>query len=317
MFLSDVQWPLPWLVDAMAQLNHAASVDRLPHAMLFVGPEGVGKHLLAFAFSKTLLCRQSDAEACGVCDACVQFGSGSHPDFRHLVPDEKTGNFKIESIRTLGQELALTSQYGGYRIAILEGVEGFTEGAANALLKTLEEPPAGVLLLLLTPWPGRLMATIRSRCQQVRCPAPEAEAVVPWLEQQGLINAAAELVRAGGGPLLALAQAGSSELSQLMDEVLPKLVSGKIGVPFAAKLFDTHHSRELAAAMLARLESEALQQSEVLARGVEIACLGGRRPAQTVFALRDRIIAEHRLDPTGLNQQSAIERLMMLVVRGR
>ena len=315
--MSGVQWPLPWLEDAMAQLIHAASVDRLPHAMLFVGPEGVGKHLLSFAFSKTLLCRQSDTAACGTCDSCVQFDSGSHPDFRHLVPDEKTGNFKIESIRTLGHELALTSQYGGYRIAILEGVEGFTEGAANALLKTLEEPPAGVLLLLLTPWPGRLMATIRSRCQQVRCPAPEPEAAVPWLEQHGLANAAAELARVGGGPLLALRQAGGSELSQLMDEVLPKLVSGKIGVPSAAKLFDAHHSRELAAAMLARLESEALQQSEALARGADIACLGGRRPAQTVFAQRDRIIAEHRLDPTGLNQQSALERLMMLVVRGR
>jgi DNA polymerase-3 subunit delta' len=301
----------------MAHLNQAASVDRLPHAMLFVGPEGVGKHLLAFTFSKALLCRQGESEACGVCDSCVQFENGSHPDFRHLLPDEKTGNFKIESIRTLGQELALTSQYGGYRIAVLEGVEGFTEGAANALLKTLEEPPAGVLLLLLTPWPGRLMATIRSRCQQVRCPAPETESAVAWLEQQGVSGAVAELERVGGGPLLALHQAGGSELSQLMDDVLPKLVSGKVGVPSAAKLFDSHHSRELAAAMLARLEVEALQQGEALAHGADIACLGGRRPAQTVFALRDRIIDDHRLDPTGLHQHAALERWRMLVARGR
>ncbi|MGB0865020.1 MAG: DNA polymerase III subunit delta' [Granulosicoccaceae bacterium] len=310
-------WPLPWLQDALVQLNAAASADRLPHAMLFVGPEGVGKQSLALTFSKTLLCQRSDELACGVCDSCVQFESGSHPDFRHLAPDEKTGNFKIEAVRSLSQELALTSQYGGYRIAVLEGVEGFTEGASNALLKTLEEPPAAVLLMLLTPWPGRLMATIRSRCQQVRCPVPDEQLAVQWLQRHGVADVEAVLARVGGGPLLALEQSGGGELSQHLDELLPKVVSGKLGLAAAAKSLEGFHSRELAAAMLARLESEALQQSESLARGAEIACLGGRRAAQTVFALRDRIIAEHKLDPTGLNQQAALERLMMLVARGR
>ena len=312
-----VEWPLPWLQEPWAHLQGARQSDRLPHAMLFVGPEGVGKRLLSFAFSKAVLCRAGAEQACGECDACVQFDSGSHPDFRHLAPDEKTGNFKIEAVRTLGQELALTSQYGGYRIAVLEGVEGFTEGAANALLKTLEEPPAGVLLMLLTPWPGRLTATIRSRCQQVRCPAPDSALAIDWLRQQGMENAESALLQAGGGPLLALQQTESSGLSSLIQDVLPKLVSGKLGVSGAAKLFEAFHSRELAAAMLASLEAESLQQSEALARGADIACLGGRRPAQTVFALRDRIIDEHRLDPTGLNQQAALERLMNLVARGR
>ncbi len=315
--MSEPAWPLPWLQEPWSQLLRARKADRLPHAMLFVGPQGVGKRLMSTAFSKSLLCREGAEQACGVCDACVQFENGSHPDFRFLQPDEKTRNFKIEAIRQLGQELSLTSQYGGFRVAILEGVEGLTEGAANALLKTLEEPPKGVLLMLLTPWPGRLMATIRSRCQQVRCPAPDSELAVPWLEQLGVSNAAVALAEAGGAPLLALELCAQTELPQLLRDLLPKVVSGQLGVAAAAKLFESFQARELAAAMLASLESESLQQGEALANGLEIACLGGRRPAQTVFALRDRIIAEHRFDPTGLNQQAALERLMMLVARGR
>lgn len=313
--MSAAEWPLPWLLDVYSQLQYARQEDRLPHAMLFVGPEGVGKRLLSLAFAKALLCNEKTESACGRCAACVQFDTGTHPDFRHLQPDEKTGNFKIEAIRTLSQDLALTSQYGGYRITVLEGVDGLTEGAANALLKTLEEPPAGVLLMLLTPWPGRLMATIRSRCQQFRCPAPELHMIGDWLGRHGLSDVA--VAEGGGGPLLALERADSSALSALLQKVLPQLLSGGLGVAAAAQLFEGHHSRSLAAALLARLEAEALQQSEALVRGVDVACLGGRRPAQTVFALRDRILDEHRLDPTGLNQQAALERLMMLVLRGR
>lgn len=309
--------PLPWLQGPWSLLQQSRQDKRVAHALLFAGPAGVGKQALALAFSKALLCRQKGESACGDCNACVQFESGTHPDFRHLMPDEKTGNFKIESIRTLSQELALTSQYGGYRIAVLEGVEGFTEGAANALLKTLEEPPSGVLLLLLTPWPGRLMATIRSRCQQLRCAAPSADEVGPWLLERGVADPAAALAQVGGGPLLAVEHAQASGLSRAIAELLPQLASGSIGAAAAAKSLADYHNRDVAAAMLASVESAALQQCDDLARGVDIACLGARRPAQTVFALRDRIVEEHRLDPTGLSQQAALERLMMLVVRGR
>lgn len=309
-------WPLPWLQAALDGLLERARADRLPHALLFAGPSGVGKRALAQVFAKTLLCQRGDALACGSCDACVQFDSGSHPDYRQLEPDEKTGNFKIDAVRELGHELALTSQYGGHRIAVLDGVEGFTEGAANALLKTLEEPPSGVVILLLTPWPGRLMATIRSRCQLVRCPVPEADAARQWLQRQGLADPAAALARVGGAPLLALQQDADGELDAQLDGVLAQVARGELGVPAAAKVLAAFQARELAAAMLARLESQATAQCAELGNGAEIACLGGRRAAHAVFALRDRILAEHRLDPTGLNQQAAVERLMMLVARG-
>lgn len=314
--VADQYWPMPWLEGAWAHLHRARLAQRIPHALLFSGPAGVGKKQLALRFSKALLCQSGDEVACGHCDACVQFDNGSHPDYRFLAPDEKSGNFKIETIRALGQDLALTSQYGGYRIAVLDGVDGFTEGAANALLKTLEEPPPGVVLLLLTPWPGRLMATIRSRCQQVRCGAPETSAAVEWLAAQGVAEPMLALQQANGAPLFAALQGEEGgELPRLLGEVLPKLCAGKLSVAAASKMLGDHQARDVAAAMLSSLDMAAIDHSADLANGLEIACFGGRRPANAVFTLRQRIIDEHRLDPTGLNQQAAIERLMMWAVR--
>jgi DNA polymerase-3 subunit delta' len=148
-----------WAVELL-QRQYQAS--RVPHALLLSGPPGVGKRTLARFFAQYLNC-QAAAKPCEQCLSCRKIGKGSHPDV-HLLVDE-TGAIKIDEIRGLQRELSLSPYEGIYRVAILGNFERATSSAANALLKTLEEPAPQVVLLLTTLDAGALLPTIVSRCQ--------------------------------------------------------------------------------------------------------------------------------------------------------
>lgn len=136
---------------------------RIAHAYLFEGPDGIGKKLMALAFVRTLLCE--NGTSCGKCSACLKVDNSNHPDI-HLI--EANGSaIKIDQIRAIQQELSLRPLEGEYKVLLVDGAEYFTNGAANALLKTLEEPQPGTLIILLTNHPEKLLATIRSRCQRL------------------------------------------------------------------------------------------------------------------------------------------------------
>jgi DNA polymerase-3 subunit delta' len=175
----------PWLQERWLHLVGLHEQRRLPHALLINGPLGIGKRELARGLSRYLLCQTpTGAAACGACRSCVLFDSGGHPDLFHLTPDEPGKPVKVQQVRDLTGFLHSTAQQGGYRLVILEPAEAMNASAANALLKTLEEPGRDTILLLVTHRLGQVMPTIRSRCQRVDCHLPEPEQAAEWLAVQ-------------------------------------------------------------------------------------------------------------------------------------
>ena len=153
---------------AVSLLRHQLERERVSHAFVFHGPEGVGKKTAARALGARLLCKQPEPiRACGTCPSCRKLEAGFPPDLFVLEPNAK-GNILIEPIRELEHDLSLRPMEGGARFAIIAGTDGMRTEAQNALLKTLEEPPANSHLVLVGTRPQSLLPTIRSRCTDVR-----------------------------------------------------------------------------------------------------------------------------------------------------
>ena len=219
----------PWNQPIFDALGRRA--ERLPHALLLHGPRGTGKLALAERLAQRLLCESADLarRPCGACDACRWFLAGNHPDFRRLEPealssqpvaDEEEGVrrskkpsvvIKIEQVREFADFLNVGSHRGGLRVAVVHPAEDMNANAANALLKGLEEPPAGAIFLLVSHRPARLLPTVRSRCVAVPVPVPPREAALKWLSGQGVKDAERWLAYAGGAPLGALEYAADAE----------------------------------------------------------------------------------------------------------
>lgn len=158
-------------------LLRALSSQHVAHAYLFSGPDGIGKRMIALAFARALLCE--NGTSCGGCSACIKVDHNNHPDIHLLNADDSS--IKIDQIRALQQELSLRPLEGSYKICLIDGAEYFTIGAANALLKTLEEPQPGTLIILLTNRPEKMLPTIRSRCQHLpfsRLPKQQLAAIL-------------------------------------------------------------------------------------------------------------------------------------------
>ena len=143
----------------------------------------------------------------------------THPDFIEVAPEASAKMIKIDQIRALRSDLVLTHQYGGYKIALIGPADAMNINAYNSLLKTLEEPAPGVILILLTSRPASLPATIRSRCQKLALPMPEQEVAQTWLAQQ-IDEPAVPLSIARGAPLAALRLIQEDVLSQRRDDFL-------------------------------------------------------------------------------------------------
>lgn len=139
---------------------------RLPHAMIFKGPEGVGKSQFARGFAAAINCRDVNRiGACGVCSSCKKFKSGNHPDFEIVAPEK--GVIKIDRVRELSKKLSYPPYESKARVVLLEDVHTMRREAANSLLKTLEEPPPNNVLLLTVEASQEILATLTSRCQVV------------------------------------------------------------------------------------------------------------------------------------------------------
>jgi len=207
-----------------------------PHAVLMSGPEGVGKTTLALDLAAGLLCAAEDRSArpCRVCRACRMVEHGNHPDLHWLKPEGPGGQIVIggsdaryRGVRDLIADLALLPVEGGARVAIVERADRMNEDAQSALLKTLEEPPAGVTIVLCANDEEQLLPTVRSRCARVRLGPVGARAVEEILAEQGLADApaAARFGRlAGGRPGLAIAYARAPEAATVRAELARALL---------------------------------------------------------------------------------------------
>lgn len=177
---------LPWQSRPWRALQVRLGAGTMPHALLLRGPEGLGKARFARALAESMLCLDTDAQGipCGRCRGCTLNRAGSHPDLLTVgIPPEKK-EIPVDQIRALIDVLALKPQYGQYKVVIISPADALNHHAANSLLKTLEEPPPGTVLLLCSSLPARLPATIRSRCQHLAFQPPSTAVARDWLLKQ-------------------------------------------------------------------------------------------------------------------------------------
>ncbi len=178
-------------------LHRAVAHDRLPPCLLFVGPDGVGKRLTASMLAASINCEvrpdrgDESTEACGRCGSCERIARGIHPDVITITPEE-SGAIKVDTIRAAVTQAAYRPFEGRRRVVIIDDADRMVGEAQNALLKTLEEPPAGSVFLLVTARPHQLLATVRSRCPVLRFGGVPVDDIVDVLEtDHGLSRAAA------------------------------------------------------------------------------------------------------------------------------
>jgi DNA polymerase-3 subunit delta' len=217
----------PWLAGARERVARAVAAARLPHALLLQGQPGLGKAALADWIARLALCEAPAAGPCGACGSCRLHAAGTHPDLHRVGVGEDRKQIAVDDIRGLIAALVLRSHRGRRKVAIVDPADALNPSGANALLKTLEEPTPGALLVLTVARPERLPATIASRCQRLKIAAPEPAVALAWLAaQDAATDWAGPLALAGGAPLaaLALAAAGGQELDREMAE-LPGLLA--------------------------------------------------------------------------------------------
>ncbi len=189
------------------------------HAYLLHGPIGIGKRALAERLMARLLCRSPvGLDACGQCKSCLLLAAGSHPDNFILEPEEADKAIKVDQVRELVSFVVQTSQFGGRKVVLVEPAEAMNLNAANALLKSLEEPSGDTVLLLISHQPSRLLPTVKSRCVQQACPLPSEVDSLAWLAQALPESSTEErrelLSLAAGSPLAAVSLQGQGVREQ-------------------------------------------------------------------------------------------------------
>jgi DNA polymerase III subunit delta' len=249
----------PWQNDSWQQLQQLR--QRLPHAILFYGPTGIGKTEFAEHFAQSLLCETplANGYGCGTCGSCGWFGQYSHPDYRRVRPEvldeddapedteagesadtKKTAksakapskDIRIDQIRALSDFMNISTHRQGKRVIVLYPAEALNAASANALLKTLEEPPPNTVFILVSNSLDRLLPTILSRCRKFALLMPTQDEALQWLKQQGIKDAESWLAEQGGAPLAASVSA-EGDSRESVDALLQHL--SKPGIEGALK----------------------------------------------------------------------------------
>ena len=311
----------PWLQQRQRQLRESLSTGRLPHSTLLLSAPGLGAEQLATWMAALALCEAAAGAApCGICTSCCLLRSNSHPDYHLVKLEDDARQIKIDQVRELIDTLSLKSYRSGRKVGVIEGAEALNTNGANAFLKTLEEPSADTVLIMIARPTHRLPATIASRCLRMVLRPPTADVALAWLRDHGSAGqqGAAALELAGGAPLLALElqQAGIAALEAGMQEDIQALSAGAVDVTLLADRW-----------VRSNLPLRIVWLENWITRRVH-ACLGGgtssqsaervRLPAallkpkiRALFELLDATRELRRLASTGMNQQLALESLLL------
>jgi DNA polymerase-3 subunit delta' len=305
----------PWQQRAYDQAAAALDAGRLGHALLFCGPARLGKRLVAERLAQRVLCpsRAPGGEPCGTCRSCTLYaarvqhdppelrpdgtpahpwGRPGHPDVRFLgfATNERTGKARteivIDQVRALSQALALTPQMGVAQVALVEPADAIGHAAANALLKTLEEPQPGRYLWLVASEPARLPATIRSRCQKLEFRLPPRDEALAWLRAQGhdakLAGEALEAARGHPGQAAAWLAGGGLALRREVAKDLDALARGDASATATAQRWTGDGQAALRLRFAADLALEHATQAQATA---------GRAAADLTASARTRRLA--------------------------
>lgn len=238
--------PLAWHAQAWSQLQAQILSGETAHAYLISGEADSGKRQFATLLAQRILCRTPLAgAACGHCTACRLNAAGNNPDLHLLIPEDKSKIIKIDQVRELKKYIETSSHAFGKRIVILDAAENLNINAANALLKSLEEPPPDVMILVLSDRPKFVLPTISSRCAALKLPPPSEEQSLVWLSEQlpGSEREALEfaLDYAQGRPFAALGIVGTDEDKQALNNALLKILQQQeLATKVAGRYYKTH-----------------------------------------------------------------------------
>jgi DNA polymerase-3 subunit delta' len=323
----------PWLAPTLEQFETARRAGTLGHAWLISGPAGSGKLNLALVLARRLLGAgdsptELDAAAALAALAARHDPLDRHPDLHWLHPEEEKETISVDQVRDVIDTFTLTAHRGGAKVAIVEPAEALTTAAANALLKTLEEPSRGSYLLLLSHQPGRLPATVRSRCQHLALRAPSTEKVAAWLGVAPPVVAEVKrLVGAAPLKIAAAVHADDGSIFNKLETDLAELSNDRLEPQTVAQAW-AKGDTELALSWLRRRLHEELRSRFTAAAGsTEVTVPTAATlhnawrnlPARTLLEQYDR--AEKLLNQlgSGLNIDLALQAILssLVVSRGR
>ena len=297
------------------------------HAYLLHGPAGIGKRALAERLMASLLCKQPvGLEACGTCKSCSLLAAGSHPDHYILEPEEADKAIKVDQVRDLVSFVVQTAQLGGRKVVLVEPVESMNINAANALLKSLEEPSGNTILLLVSHQSSRLLPTIRSRCVQQACPLPSQALSLEWLAKALPDTGEAERVElltlAAGSPLGAvkLQAQGVREQRAAVVEGVKKVLKRELSASQLAEswkaiplllLFDWFCDWSNLILRYQLTQDEAGLGLEDMRKVLQY--LAQKTPQDKVLAIQDWILAQRQkvLGKANLNRVLLLEALLV------
>ena len=312
---------LPWLRVSQQRLRDSLLAQRLPHSSLLLSKPGLGAEQLASWMAALALCESQSERPCGVCPSCALLRSDSHPDFHVVRLEEDAKQIKVDQVRDLIGSLALKSYRRGYKVGIIEGAETLNVNGANAFLKTLEEPFHDTMLVMIARPTHRLPATIASRCLRLALRPPPRDEAIAWLKAHGSPadqNWNAALALAGGAPLLALelGNAGIATLEKEMQDGMQGLAAGVVDVTLVADQW----VKSNLGLRLAWLENWITWRvhthlgeanSNQSAERVRLPAALLKPKIRALFELLDGARDIRRLAATGINQQLALEALLL------
>ena len=304
------------------QFRQSLAANRLATTYLFVGPEGVGKRTFALKLAQALLCIANDdvsLEPCGQCESCRLAVAGNHPDVLRIERDESKflkleqfiGDREHRNQAGLCHDISLRPMLGRRRVAIIDDADWFTPESANCLLKTLEEPPPGAVIILVGTSRSRQLSTILSRSQVVRFSPLPAEAIRDLSLSGGLVAdtaAAAELAARSGGSMAAARELADVELWQMRDRFAAQWTSSQLDVP---RLMREVEDFAGAAGKEAAARRERLRQlfwlvGDILRHSLRTSATTGESNEGVLAALDRCLEAEEQLDRNA-NQSTLIE----------
>lgn len=233
----------PWLTSTYSKICRRAADQGLHHALLVTGQQGIGKQVFCTEVAKTLLCKSDQLAWCGDCQSCHLFAAQSHPDFYQIESDKQIG---VDLIRTAIEKLNGMAQLSGNTVLIISKADSMTESAANALLKTLEEPTGNTFLLLETANPEKLLPTIMSRCEKVALANPDILTCQQWLADKGFDDLPEQYLRLFNFAPLRILQELNSDNALSFDEFstrVSQLASGHASSAEVAEKWQTEAAK--------------------------------------------------------------------------
>jgi DNA polymerase-3 subunit delta' len=300
-----------WFTAARDEIDAALRTDRLSHGILIHEDPGAGGLELARWITQRVNCTSKPAP-CGECQSCRWIAAGQHPDVTQLSPEGESKQILIQPVRDLAADLSLTAHTRGYKVAVIAPADAMNPFAANALLKTLEEPPARTLVLLVTSQPSRLLPTLRSRCSKLRLVAPTRAVAATFLEEARGAGPWAEAIAATGAGPFALLDADPAELARVRADTVKSLQdigSGNLQPPAVA---DRWAKGDLAT-RLACLESwvtESILESSAIRDATHLSGRGLPLNICRLFEFSDAVRDMRRLAHTSINKTMAVEALL-------